>query len=1291
MEEKTGKFLIGQQNNSGQVSYSYDDNRKEGPGSVSKMFSQDPSNSMDKILRPGEVNITVGARPVLNYSIQTGEEFALEFMWERVNPRQQHYIPNSSLGANSETTSGDLHGVFRASHAGSERHLDTSLFPSVEKGKIQDAVNDDSQIEEKSIREPFQSIIRASSNNKSVHRLHSHSSLGSCGGPSKLLKLLCSFGGKILPRPSDRKLRYVGGETRILRISKDISWDELKQKTSAIYNGPHSIKYQLPGEDLDALVSVSSDEDLQNMMEEYNVLDDGGSQKLRMFLISNDDLDDSQLGLEALEGDSDIQYVVAVNGMDFGSRRNSIGLDSHLGNNLDELLGLNVERRSGQIAASLPSGGTAHREVASTLPNQSSQIEIPSSSRAFEANSLGYQVQTISEQPEWHSSRASNQVDILPTKDEKIIVPSSVRFQYDYGSHHPLNHRPVAEKLVSNPILGQMVPHENVDQSYGSLNAKVPGVSGLELKLESKTVVQKKIESHKDHSPRRDNESSIRKACDSTKLQPLDDGKAISSHPYDVSSLNNTKLEASAISATTDKGTLVLPKRVSEKNHEDVRDHVPPNIAQDEKMNKLDIVDHAYTSGAATMPLHSDSDVYTEDISYETDIIPQRLFCSERVHREQAGLSRLSKSNNSSGPKLLMTHSRSDVSQHISESVDTLTDWDMTANLEKFNAAKSIYVGSGDTEEKLKESQKLTDDAAVISAMASSVCDKNEPSHKAELDAVVAPIAVTSGSSFPMKNQGTSEYPHSESARTSMEFNHNKMNEKANEAKFMGRGEIPFAAAFQSKPRVVAASPEHGDILIDINDRFPHDFLSDIFSKAIIEESSAGVTPLHGDAAGLSVNLSNHEPKDWSFFQNFAQDDSRRDVSLMDQDHLTFSPSQAKFGEDVPIDYGYPPFEADAVTAVHAHSRTNLDAEIQRPLSPPVRHDTMHLHSDYDISQNVQNLQFDRPMNSRTAVPDYEDAKKAAQPTGFPLVDFSVGEFDPSALQIIKNRDLEELRELGSGTYGTVYHGKWRGSDVAIKRIKKSCFIGRSSEQERLSAEFWHEAGILSKLHHPNVVAFYGVVQDGPGGTLATVTEYMVNGSLRHALISKDRHLDRRKRLIIAMDAAFGMEYLHSRNIVHFDLKCDNLLVNLKDPSRPICKVGDFGLSKIKRNTLVTGGVRGTLPWMAPELLNGSSSKVSEKVDVFSFGIVLWEILTGEEPYANMHYGAIIGGIVNNTLRPPVPTTCDPEWRLLMEQCWAPDPLARPSFTEIAGRLRTMSAACSTKPQGFTAQNQLSK
>ncbi|KAG0475161.1 hypothetical protein HPP92_014847 [Vanilla planifolia] len=259
-------------------------------------------------------------------------------------------------------------------------------------------------------------------------------------------------------------------------------------------------------------------------------------------------------------------------------------------------------------------------------------------------------------------------------------------------------------------------------------------------------------------------------------------------------------------------------------------------------------------------------------------------------------------------------------------------------------------------------------------------------------------------------------------------------------------------------------------------------------------------------------------------------------------------------------------------------------------------------------------------------------------------------------LQTIHNDDLEEIRELGSGTYGAVYHGKWRGSDVAIKRIKASCFAGKPSERERLIADFWKEALILSSLHHPNVVSFYGVVRDGPDGSLATVTEFMVNGSLKQFLQKKDRTIDRRKRLIIAMDVAFGMEYLHAKNIVHFDLKCENLLVNMRDPHRPVCKIGDLGLSKVKQHTLVSGGIRGTLPWMAPELLSGKTSMVSEKIDVYSFG-----------------------GIVNSTLRPQIPSWCDPEWRSLMESCWSTDPTERPSFSEISQKLRKMAAAMNLK------------
>ena len=132
------------------------------------------------------------------------------------------------------------------------------------------------------------------------------------------MKFLCSFGGKILPRPGDGKLRYVGGETHIISIRKDISWAQLMKKTLGICNQPHTIKYQLPGEDLDALISVFSDEDLQNMKEEYHGLErHEGSQKLRIFLVPLGESEEtSSTEVSAVrQSDRYYQYVDAVNGM----------------------------------------------------------------------------------------------------------------------------------------------------------------------------------------------------------------------------------------------------------------------------------------------------------------------------------------------------------------------------------------------------------------------------------------------------------------------------------------------------------------------------------------------------------------------------------------------------------------------------------------------------------------------------------------------------------------------------------------------------------------------------------------------------------------------------------------------------------------------------------------------------------------------------------------------------------------------------------------------------------------
>lgn len=144
---------------------------------------------------------------------------------------------------------------------------------------------------------------------------------GDDSASGKKVKFLCSFGGKILPRPSDGMLRYVGGQTRIISVRRDVNFNELMQKMTDTYGQPVVLKYQLPDEDLDALVSVSCPDDLDNMMEEYEKLVErstDGSAKLRVFLFSASELDTSGVVQFGDIHDSGQRYVEAVNGVTEG-------------------------------------------------------------------------------------------------------------------------------------------------------------------------------------------------------------------------------------------------------------------------------------------------------------------------------------------------------------------------------------------------------------------------------------------------------------------------------------------------------------------------------------------------------------------------------------------------------------------------------------------------------------------------------------------------------------------------------------------------------------------------------------------------------------------------------------------------------------------------------------------------------------------------------------------------------------------------------------------------------------
>ncbi|GER40511.1 protein kinase family protein [Striga asiatica] len=254
--------------------------------------------------------------------------------------------------------------------------------------------------------------------------------------------------------------------------------------------------------------------------------------------------------------------------------------------------------------------------------------------------------------------------------------------------------------------------------------------------------------------------------------------------------------------------------------------------------------------------------------------------------------------------------------------------------------------------------------------------------------------------------------------------------------------------------------------------------------------------------------------------------------------------------------------------------------------------------------------------------------------------------------------DIQLKEEIGRGSFAAVYRGVWSRSDVAVK------VYGGGQYTEKTLVIYKKEIDAMRRLRHPNVLLFMGAVCTGE--KLAIVTEYLRRGSLFKTLHKNNQSLDTRRRLKMAVDVARGMNYLHHRNppILHGDLKSSNLLV---DKSWTV-KVGDFGLSKLKRATFLTSkSGRGTPPWMAPEVLQNEPS--TEKSDVFSFGVILWELMTERIPWGDLNSLQVKGVVGFMDRRLDLPENIDPRVRSIISQCWQSDPDNRPSFEDIISKI----------------------
>ncbi|KAF9667544.1 hypothetical protein SADUNF_Sadunf15G0034200 [Salix dunnii] len=250
---------------------------------------------------------------------------------------------------------------------------------------------------------------------------------------------------------------------------------------------------------------------------------------------------------------------------------------------------------------------------------------------------------------------------------------------------------------------------------------------------------------------------------------------------------------------------------------------------------------------------------------------------------------------------------------------------------------------------------------------------------------------------------------------------------------------------------------------------------------------------------------------------------------------------------------------------------------------------------------------------------------------------------------------------IGLGSYGEVYRGDWHGTEVAVKRFLDQDITGESLE------EFRSEVRIMKRVRHPNVVLFMGAVTRAPN--LSIVTEFLPRGSLYRLLHRPNNQLDERRRLRMAFDAARGMNYLHNCTpmIVHRDLKSPNLLVD----KNWVVKVCDFGLSRMKHSTFLSSrSTAGTAEWMAPEVLRNEPS--DEKCDVYSFGVILWELSTLQQPWGGMNPMQVVGAVGFQHRRLNIPNDMDPAIADIIRNCWQTDPKLRPTFAEIMAALKPL-------------------
>ncbi len=260
--------------------------------------------------------------------------------------------------------------------------------------------------------------------------------------------------------------------------------------------------------------------------------------------------------------------------------------------------------------------------------------------------------------------------------------------------------------------------------------------------------------------------------------------------------------------------------------------------------------------------------------------------------------------------------------------------------------------------------------------------------------------------------------------------------------------------------------------------------------------------------------------------------------------------------------------------------------------------------------------------------------------------------------QTIRETDITLHERVAFGATCEVYKASWRSPNGEELKVaaKKIPIRGDTELTEQLNIE----VNILSRVNHRNVIKYYGHAVTPTH--VIIVTEFASKGSLFDYL-KKQKSLPAKLLRKWAVEAARGIQHLKNLQIVHRDIKSPNFLIT-EDNTLKVC---DFGISKDAEATQSTQSDKGTMSWLAPEVY--MEGKLSPKADVYSLGIVLWELCTCEKPFKGMMPQHVMFKVSSERYRPEISTDCPLQLKMLIEECWQQDRRKRPGIDEVVSRL----------------------